>query len=227
MDELTKALEDKGVRVVTDTRSNYTPGWKYNHWELKGLPLRVELGPKDMDNAAVMTCRRDTGKGGGAGVGGKGEGGCWWGQREKQQRCRWEGEGAGREQGTQQSGGGVAAACFGRQLRSRMSNDCFPHSPATPPRLHLNPRAHHHNLLRRQGGGAVGGRGHAHPGAAGDHPGRHVRRRQVAHRQLHRDLPQLGGVHGGAGQQAHGAHALVRARHTRKRGCRVGTAAMQ
>ncbi len=46
VDELTKALEDKGVRVVTDTRNNYTPGWKYNHWELKGLPLRMELGPK-------------------------------------------------------------------------------------------------------------------------------------------------------------------------------------
>ncbi|KAG2446146.1 hypothetical protein HXX76_000743 [Chlamydomonas incerta] len=61
VDEMTKALEEKGVRVVTDTRNNYTPGWKYNHWELKGLPLRMELGPKDMDNAAVMTCRRDTG----------------------------------------------------------------------------------------------------------------------------------------------------------------------
>lgn len=34
------ALEKAGVRVTTDTRDNYTPGWKYNHWELKGLPLR-------------------------------------------------------------------------------------------------------------------------------------------------------------------------------------------
>ncbi|KXZ56462.1 hypothetical protein GPECTOR_1g413 [Gonium pectorale] len=59
--ELTAALEAKDVRVVTDTRSNYTPGWKYNHWELKGLPLRMELGPKDMDNGAVVLARRDTG----------------------------------------------------------------------------------------------------------------------------------------------------------------------
>lgn len=49
------------VRVVTDTRANYTPGWKYNQWELKGLPLRMELGPKDMENSAVVLARRDTG----------------------------------------------------------------------------------------------------------------------------------------------------------------------
>ncbi|GLC45746.1 hypothetical protein PLESTB_000502900 [Pleodorina starrii] len=59
--ELTAALEKEGVRVVTDTRTNYTPGWKYNQWELKGLPLRMELGPKDMENSAVVLARRDTG----------------------------------------------------------------------------------------------------------------------------------------------------------------------
>ncbi len=56
-----KALEASDVRVVTDTRANYTPGWKYNHWELKGLPLRCELGPKDMENSCVVLARRDTG----------------------------------------------------------------------------------------------------------------------------------------------------------------------
>ncbi|GIL72508.1 hypothetical protein Vretimale_4295 [Volvox reticuliferus] len=59
--ELKEALEKQDVRVVTDTRNNYTPGWKYNHWELKGLPLRMELGPKDMDNGVVVLARRDTG----------------------------------------------------------------------------------------------------------------------------------------------------------------------
>lgn len=35
--------------------------WKYNHWELKGVPIRLELGPKDMENQAVVLARRDTG----------------------------------------------------------------------------------------------------------------------------------------------------------------------
>jgi prolyl-tRNA synthetase len=60
--ELTEALEKLDVRVATDTRANYTPGWKYNHWELKGLPLRMELGPKDMENGVVVLARRDTGE---------------------------------------------------------------------------------------------------------------------------------------------------------------------
>lgn len=50
------------MRVETDFRTNYTPGWKYNHWELRGLPVRMELGPKDMDNQTVVLARRDTGK---------------------------------------------------------------------------------------------------------------------------------------------------------------------
>lgn len=37
------------------------PGWKYNHWEMKGVPLRLELGPRDMDKGACVVARRDTG----------------------------------------------------------------------------------------------------------------------------------------------------------------------
>ncbi len=37
-------------------------GWKYNHWELKGLPIRLELGPKDMEASSVVLVRRDTGE---------------------------------------------------------------------------------------------------------------------------------------------------------------------
>lgn len=36
-----------GVRVEIDSRENYTAGWKYNHWEQKGVPLRIEIGPRD------------------------------------------------------------------------------------------------------------------------------------------------------------------------------------
>eukprot|EP00455_Lapot_gusevi_P017430 TRINITY_DN1929_c0_g1_i2.p1 TRINITY_DN1929_c0_g1~~TRINITY_DN1929_c0_g1_i2.p1 ORF type:complete len:732 (+),score=358.51 TRINITY_DN1929_c0_g1_i2:53-2197(+) len=55
-------LKAQGVRVHIDDRDNYTAGWKYNHWELKGIPLRIELGPKDMAKQQVMTVRRDNGQ---------------------------------------------------------------------------------------------------------------------------------------------------------------------
>jgi hypothetical protein len=54
-------LEGSNVRVETDYRTNYTPGWKYNHWELRGVPIRMELGPKDMENKTVVLARRDSG----------------------------------------------------------------------------------------------------------------------------------------------------------------------
>ena len=60
--EIAAALKDAGVRVTTDCRENYTPGWKYNHWELKGVPLRIELGPRDLESQSVMLARRDTGE---------------------------------------------------------------------------------------------------------------------------------------------------------------------
>ena len=61
VDELAKALIAAGVKVATDTRDNYTPGWKYNHWELKGVPLRLELGGRDMEGEVLVAARRDTG----------------------------------------------------------------------------------------------------------------------------------------------------------------------
>jgi prolyl-tRNA synthetase len=39
-----------------------TEGWKYNHWELRGVPIRVEIGPRDMQNQSVVLARRDTGE---------------------------------------------------------------------------------------------------------------------------------------------------------------------
>jgi len=41
--------------------NNYTPGWKYNHWELKGVPIRIEIGPKDIKNKQITVVRRDSG----------------------------------------------------------------------------------------------------------------------------------------------------------------------
>jgi prolyl-tRNA synthetase len=50
----------KRVRLHVDDRDQYTPGWKYNEYEMRGVPVRIEIGPKDVANAAVMTVRRDT-----------------------------------------------------------------------------------------------------------------------------------------------------------------------
>jgi len=57
-----RELEAAGVRVRADMRENYSPGWKFNHWELKGVPIRLEVGPRDMKNGTYVAVRRDTGE---------------------------------------------------------------------------------------------------------------------------------------------------------------------
>lgn len=52
----------KEVRCELDIREQYSPGWKFNEWELKGVPLRIELGPRDVAAKSVVVVRRDTGK---------------------------------------------------------------------------------------------------------------------------------------------------------------------
>jgi prolyl-tRNA synthetase len=56
--ELEEELTKAGVRAKVDDRTNYSPGWKYNHWELKGVPLRIELGPKDLEKGEVRCVKR-------------------------------------------------------------------------------------------------------------------------------------------------------------------------
>lgn len=53
---------DKEMRVESDFRTEYTPGWKFNEWELRGVPLRLELGPRDVEKKQVVLVRRDTGE---------------------------------------------------------------------------------------------------------------------------------------------------------------------
>lgn len=48
-------------RYKIDDRDNYRPGWKFNEWEQQGVPIRIELGPKDLENEQAMFVRRDTG----------------------------------------------------------------------------------------------------------------------------------------------------------------------
>ena len=58
--ELKSGLRDYSVEL--DDREGYTPGWKFNEWELKGIPLRIEIGPKDIEKEQAVFARRDTGK---------------------------------------------------------------------------------------------------------------------------------------------------------------------
>jgi prolyl-tRNA synthetase len=60
VDELADRLRPE-IRLKVDGRENYKPGWKFNEWEMKGVPLRVELGPKDLAAGHVVVARRDKG----------------------------------------------------------------------------------------------------------------------------------------------------------------------
>lgn len=62
IEELKFALKKAGVRIECDLREGYTTGWKFNDWELKGVPLRLEFGPKDAAKDVVSYARRDTGE---------------------------------------------------------------------------------------------------------------------------------------------------------------------
>jgi prolyl-tRNA synthetase len=57
---LTSDLAAAGLRTRLDDREDHRPGFKFNEWELKGVPLRVELGPRDLDAEQVVVVRRDT-----------------------------------------------------------------------------------------------------------------------------------------------------------------------
>jgi prolyl-tRNA synthetase len=53
-------LRAAGLRVMLDDRDAYTPGWKYAEWEMRGVPVRLEIGPRDIQNNQAVSVRRDT-----------------------------------------------------------------------------------------------------------------------------------------------------------------------
>jgi len=57
--EIEGQIRAAGIRVIVDERDE-RPGWKFSEWEMRGVPLRVEIGPKDIEKSAVMVARRDT-----------------------------------------------------------------------------------------------------------------------------------------------------------------------
>ncbi len=59
-EEINASLKKK-FRCRVDDREGYSPGYKFNDWELKGIPLRIEIGPKEMERKVVSVARRDTG----------------------------------------------------------------------------------------------------------------------------------------------------------------------
>jgi prolyl-tRNA synthetase len=60
VDEIYAELKKQGIRVEVDADTNNTPGWKFNEYEMKGVPLRIEIGPRDIENNIAMVARRDT-----------------------------------------------------------------------------------------------------------------------------------------------------------------------
>lgn len=56
-----KFLLEKKFKVELDDRDSYTPGWKFNEWEMKGVPVRLEIGPRDLAHNQVVAVRRDKG----------------------------------------------------------------------------------------------------------------------------------------------------------------------
>jgi len=61
-DAIRQNLERSHIRVHLDDRDQVTPGFKFNEWEMKGVPIRVELGPKDLERGKFVLVRRDNGQ---------------------------------------------------------------------------------------------------------------------------------------------------------------------
>jgi prolyl-tRNA synthetase len=58
-DAIAEKLKVLGLRVKVDKREKESPGFKYNYWELRGVPVRIEVGPRDLENGVVIVARRD------------------------------------------------------------------------------------------------------------------------------------------------------------------------
>ena len=58
--DIKRKLEAKGISVKYDDRDSFKPGWKFNEYEFKGVPVRIAIGPRDIENGTVEVARRDT-----------------------------------------------------------------------------------------------------------------------------------------------------------------------
>lgn len=60
VEEIIEKLKSKGIAVKFDNRDTYKPGWKFSEYELKGVPVRLAMGPRDLENNTIELARRDT-----------------------------------------------------------------------------------------------------------------------------------------------------------------------
>lgn len=60
VEPIVNSLKAKGITVKFDNRDTHKPGWKFAEYELKGVPVRIAVGPRDMENGSVEVARRDT-----------------------------------------------------------------------------------------------------------------------------------------------------------------------
>jgi prolyl-tRNA synthetase len=58
VEKIQNELESKDIRIHVDDREGLSPGYKFNDWELKGVPLRIEIGPKDIENQKIVVAKR-------------------------------------------------------------------------------------------------------------------------------------------------------------------------
>ncbi len=61
VDQIAKELIDNNIRIKVDDNTQQSPGWKFNQYEMQGVPVRMEIGPKDVEKGHVVIVRRDTG----------------------------------------------------------------------------------------------------------------------------------------------------------------------
>jgi prolyl-tRNA synthetase len=59
VEAIRQEVADLNIRIKADIRTEVSPGYKFNDWELKGVPVRIEVGPRDVQNATVVLARRD------------------------------------------------------------------------------------------------------------------------------------------------------------------------
>src|SRR6266516_218344 len=62
VENFTAPFTAAGIGFKIDAREQYSPGWKFNDWEKRGVPLRIEVGPKDLEKNQVVFARRDNGQ---------------------------------------------------------------------------------------------------------------------------------------------------------------------
>lgn len=60
-DAIAEELKQRGIRVKVDKREKESPGFKYNYWEMRGVPVRIEVGPRDLEAGTCIVARRDNG----------------------------------------------------------------------------------------------------------------------------------------------------------------------